>query len=151
MPCRTDAFKSADEKIKSLHYAKVIQGRQTFNSSHNPNMNVIWPVPSQLWGSDWFSRRMWDAQVWQLLKIKWQFLMGFQTSASHCILPSPEWWHASKPQFYRTGHGGASLFAQLSAIRRPGCSHLFLRGCLSHQKELVICAIHSNKLTHVLF
>lgn len=45
--------------------------------------------------------------------------MGFQTSASLDILPNPKKWHTSKPQFYRTGHGGVSLFSRLSAIRGP--------------------------------
>lgn len=45
--------------------------------------------------------------------------MGFQTSASRCILPRPQPWHESKPLFYLTGHGGGSLFSQLSSIRGP--------------------------------
>lgn len=45
--------------------------------------------------------------------------MGFQTSVSRCILPSPEQWHHSKPQFYQTGHEGIELVPQLGAIKRP--------------------------------
>lgn len=73
--------------------------------------------------------------------------MGFQTSASHCILPSPQRWQTSKPWFYQTGHGGVSLFSQLSSIRRPKCSQPFttiLWKCLSHQQGLFICAIRAH-------
>lgn len=48
--------------------------------------------------------------------------MEFQTSASRCILPSPESWHRSKPHFYQTGHEGIELVPQLGAIKRPGHS-----------------------------
>lgn len=119
-----EVFYFADKKIKSLHSPTVICRKRTL-TTQSISVNIVCSITTKLSGSDWFSRRMWDSQVWQLLKIKWQLLMRFQTSASHCILPSPDLWHTSKPWFYRTGHGGVNLFSQLSAIRRPECSQPF--------------------------
>lgn len=75
-------------QLTSLHYPKV-RGKQTLTTLTITVWISFGQSPASSGCSDWFSRRMWDWKVWQLLKIKWQFLMGFQTSASHCILPSP--------------------------------------------------------------
>lgn len=78
--------------------------------------------------------------------------MGFQTSASHCILPSPQSWHTSSPDFYRTGHGGVSLF--LSSVPLGGLnavnhfpisrSHLCVPYVLMHQALLTINGIRKS-------
>lgn len=113
---------SAAEKLLLL---QCHPGLMRSNSIASLGMNIGAPFSSQLWISDTFSRRMWDSWAWQLLKIKWQFLMGFQTSASHCILPVPPAMAlVQNVGFYLTGRGGERLFSELRSIRRPACSQI---------------------------